>query len=713
MDAAPSLPTIVRGACPHDCPDTCAWMVTVENGIATKLTGDPAHPITRGGLCAKVNRFIDRVYSPDRVLYPLRRTGPKGSGSFERVSWDTALDEISERLKTIIAEDDATAILPYSYMGTQGLVQASSMDRRFFARLGATRLVREVCGSTGGSGLAATNGTTTGILPEDIVHSRFIILWGTNTIVTNLHLWPLIREAKASGATVVVIDPARTRTAASADWHIQPLPGTDAALALGMMHVIVRDGLQDADYIERHTLGFEQLSERLAVYPPEQVATITGVAADEIVRLAHAYATTRPSLIRTLVGMEHRSHGGMTFRTIACLPALVGAWRTRGGGHLHMTARLHFAALNDDAVEMPHLEDPTIRSVNMVQIGQALTDPTLDPPIRALVVYNSNPAVIAPNQQRVLEGLAREDLFTVVHEQFLTDTARYADYVLPATTQFEHADLLWSWGHNYLTLNQPAIAPCGEAIPNTEFYRRLATRMGFDDPYFQESDEEIIRLALTSDHPYLAGITYERLLDEGWARLSLPDPWLPFAEGNFLTPSGKCEFFSTTLQVQGIDPLPTFTPADESAAGDPERATCYPLSLITAKSALHFLNSSYANLPHHLKAERTPLLDIHPHDAAVRGLTHGDSVRVFNDRGVVELTARVGDGVRPGVVAMPSGWWASLSPGGTSANSLTADGLSDLGAGGNFHDTLVEVQSVTAALGVTRQTDGVVSHHDS
>jgi anaerobic selenocysteine-containing dehydrogenase len=684
-------PSIVRGACPHDCPDTCAWQVTVENGIAVKLVGDSDHPFTQGGLCAKVNHYLDRVYSPERVLYPMRRVGPKGTGAFERVSWDEALDDIAARLQQIMASDGPTAILPYSYLGTQGLVQQGVMDQRFFARLGATRLEREICGSTGGTGVGMTNGSAQGMLPVDVIHSRFIILWGTNTVVTNLHLWPFIRQAQANGAVVVVIDPLKTRTAAAADWHIRPLPGTDAALALGMMHVIVAEGLYDAAYVEQHTIGFDRLRERLADYPPARAATLTGLDADEIVRLARAYATTQPATIGTLIGMEHHANGAMIFRTITCLPALIGAYRNRGGGMMAKPAYFAWQAINTDALFGPVLEDERIRSINMVQLGRALTDVALTPPIRALVVYNSNPAAIAPNQQLVLQGLRRDDLFTVVHEQFLTDTASYADFVLPATTQVEHLDLMWSWGHTCLALNQPAIASVGEAVPNSELFRRLAARMGFDEPAFHETDEAMIRAALDSDHPYLRGITFERLAQEGWAPLRIPEDWRPFAEGGFPTPSGKCEFYAENLIAQGIDPLPTYIPAHESPTGDPALAARYPLSLMTAKSALHFLNSSYANLPRHLKAEREPLLDMHPDDGTARGIANGDRVRVYNDRGSVELQVRIGDRVRPGLVAMPSGWWASRSPGGASANTLTADGLSDLGGGGDFHDTLVEV----------------------
>ena len=489
-----------------------------------------------------MDRYLDRVYSPERVLHPLRRVGDKGDGRFERVGWGEAIADVAGRLRRLIDRHGATTVLPYSYMGTQGVVQTSSLDRRFFARLGATRLERSICASTAGRGIVATLGATTGMVPEDIAHSRHIILWGTNTVVTNLHLWPFIRQARAAGATVVVIDPLKTRTAAQADWHLRPLPGTDAALALGMMHVIVNEDRHDKDFVERHTLGFDRLCERLHDYPPERVAAITGLQADDVVRLARAYAATQPSAIRVLVGMEHHAHGAMAFRTIACLPALVGAWRHRGGGIVDFTAKPHYQALNVAGAEKRHLEDRSIRSVNMVQLGEALTSQAMAPPIHALIVYNSNPAVIAPNLNRVRAGLARDDLFTVVHEQFVTDTARYADYVFPATTQVEHLDLLWSWGHTYVTLNRPAIAPLGEAVPNTEFFRRLARALGLQEADLFESDESIVRAALDSDHPYLEGVTFERLWQHGWAPLNLPADWRPFADGGFPTPSGKCEF---------------------------------------------------------------------------------------------------------------------------------------------------------------------------
>jgi anaerobic selenocysteine-containing dehydrogenase len=692
--------TLVRGACPHDCPDTCAWTVRLHNGVAVELRGDPDHPFTAGGLCAKVNRYLeDRVYNPERLLYPMRRTGPKGKGRFVRVAWDEALEDIARTLKRIIAEDGAEAILPYSYMGTQGMVQGMAMDGRFFARVGASRLERTICGDNGQAGMAATIGIDAGIDPEDIVHARFIVIWGTNTVVTNLHLWPFIQRAHRAGATVVVIDPVQTRTAQAADWHVQPMPGTDAALALGMMHVIVAEGLHDADYIERYTVGFERLRERLKEYPPGRVATITRLAETDIVELARRYAATRPAAIRTLIGMEHRQNGAMTFRTIACLPALTGAWRDRGGGLVAMTGRHIRNTLPMKRLWMPDLEDPSTRQVNMLEIGRALTDRSLRPPIRALVVYDSNPAVIAPNQNLVLEGLARDDLFTVVHEQFLTDTARHADYVLPATTQAEHLDLMYSWGHLYLTLNLPAIEPRGETVSNSELFRRLARALGFEDPELRQSDEDIIRSVLATDDPWLEGITYDRLRERGWAKLHIPEDWRPFAEGNFPTVSGRCELYSERLAAQGLDPLPNFEPARESPAGEPELAARFPLALIAAKSALHFLNSSYSGTARHLRAEREPLLDINPVDAEARGVGDGDLVRVFNDRGAIQLRTRVAERVRAGVVSMPSGWWASQSRTGRSANALTSDGVARWGRGGDFHDTLVQVERLEPAVG--------------
>jgi len=681
----------VRGACMHDCPDTCAWLVTTENGQAVGLAADRDHPLTRGTLCEKMDGFLtDVLYNPDRLLHPLRRVGEKGEAKFERVSWDEALEGVASRLERIIEQHGPTAILPYSYAGTEGIAQAKSLDRRFFARLGATRLERNICGATAHAGLTATIGTSTGILPEDIQKSRFIIIWGSNPVVTNPHGWPHVEEAKRRGARVVAIDPLRTPTAERADWHLRPRPGTDAALALGMMHVIVREGLQDSEYVESYTVGFDRLRERLREYPPARVAEITGLKPEDVVDLAKAYATTRPATIRTQIAMEKHSNGAMMYRSIACLPALVGAWRDEGGGILQFTADWFYEALSLGSLMMPELEDPKTRSVNMVQLGKALADGKLDPPILALIVYNANPGTIAQNQNLVREGLKRKDLLTVVLDHFVTDTARFADYVFPAATQAEYLDLLAPWGSPYLTLNVPAVEPVGEALPNTEFFRRLANRMGLEEPYLHVSDEEIVRQALRTNHPYLKGITYERLRREGWAPLNLPRPYLPFAKGGFPTPSGKCELYAERLLAMGMDPLPRY----DAPSGDPSSTERYPLTFISAKSNRYFLNSSHANQPRHLEASGEPRLQIHPKDAARRGIENGDKVRVYNDRGVVEIAAAVDDATLESVVVMPHGFWASLLPGGSSANALTSDGLSDLGGGGSFYDARVEVEKI-------------------
>ena len=527
--------TIVRGACGHDCPDTCTWIVEVEAGKAHRLYGDPEHPFTRGTLCAKVNHYLERVYHPDRVLFPLRRVGRKGEGQFQRVSWDEALSDIAARWKAIISESGPEAIQPFSSAGNQGLIQCSSLDQRLFGLLGFGRLDMNICGAVAARGLAATMGCGTGVDPEDIVHSRYIVLWGTNTIVTNLHLWPLILEARSRGARIVVIDPIRTRTAEAADWHLPLRPGSDAALALAMMHVIIRDGLVDHDYVSQHAIGYEDLVQRVRDYSPALVATMTGLTEHEIEQFAHEYATIQPSLLRPLIGLEHHRNGAMMFRTMACLPILLGAWRHRGGGLSRSTHALQSSTLNMHDLLMPQVHQPNVRTLNMRDLGSALCSQSLAPPIQSLCVYSCNPAVTMPNQNRVLEGLRRDDLFTVVHDLFVTETAKFADYVLPATSQLEHLDIVPAWGHHYLSLNRPAIAPAGESVCNTEFFRRLAHALGRTESFLFDSDETLLRTALNSKHPWLEGITYERLLEHGYVRLNQPDDWRPFANGGFPT----------------------------------------------------------------------------------------------------------------------------------------------------------------------------------
>jgi anaerobic selenocysteine-containing dehydrogenase len=630
--------------------------------------------------------LTDVVYNPDRILHPLKRVGAKGEGRFERVGWDEALDAIASRLRRVRDESGGEAILPYSFAGTMGVAQGSSLDRHFFACLGASELARTICGSTAGAGVGMTLGSENGILQEDLLDSRFIIVWGGNPVVTAPHGWPILQRAREAGARLVSIDPLRSATAARADWHVRPHPGTDAALALGMMHVIVREGLHDRDYLDRHTVGFPQLEERLAEYPPERVAAITGLAAEEIVELATAYASTRPAAIQVSIGLEKHEHGGMIYRSIACLPALVGAWKERGGGLTNGTWTLFGQAMNWDG--LPALaEPPQVRTINMVQLGGALTDPDLDPPIRALVVYNANPATIAPNQNRVVEGLRRDDLFTVVLEHFVTDTALYADYVLPATTQAEHLDLIVPWGSRYLALNQPAIEPRGETLPNSEIFRRLARRMELDEPGLQSTDEELLSALFESDHPYLEGITWERMKRDGWASLNLPEPHVPFRDGGFPTASGKCELYSAKMEEQGMDPLPAYVAVERSR----EAVERHPLQFMSPKWSRHFVNSSHANQPRLEGAAGKPRLRIHPDDAERRGIAPGATIRVFNGRGAIELEAEVTDAMLPGVVAMLHGWWASRI-GGSSANALTGEGLADLGGGSRLHDVWVEVE---------------------
>ena len=675
---------IVKGACPHDCPDTCAWDVTVENGRATGLKGDPAHPFTEGALCSKLKRYLDRVYSTERVLYPMRRTGAKGSGEFERVSWDTAIAEITGKLNKTIAEHGPLSAMPYNFAGTISLLQRYASDQ-FFARLGATPVAYDICGEVAMDGVASTIGLLDPVLPQDMIHSRYIIIWGTNTVATNVHLWSaVLRKAKRAGARIVVVDPVRTETARSADLHLQIEPGTDAALALGMMHVIVKEGLHDADFIAQHSIGFAELVERLEAYPPARVAEITRIPAAVIESVARDFATTKPAIIRLLVGMERHANGGMTFRTVSCLPTLTGAWRERGGGLCQFTVMTFFDAINYAAIRAPEPTAEPARKVHLAQLGKALTDADMDPPLTWLMVYNSNPVVTAPHQNLVRQGLEREDLFTVVHEQFMTDTALYADYLLPATTQVEHLELMPSWGHTYLALNKPAIEPRGEAIPNTELFRRLSRAMGFTDECLHVSDEARVRQLLDSGSPYIEGITYERLEHTGWAALNLPDDWRPLASGKFQTPSGKCEFYSQTLAAAGHDPLPAYVPPNDMPA--------YPLKLISAKAA-HFLNSEYVNLRHKGTINHQPECAIHPADAARRELHQGDLVAVYNDLGEVRLRAGICEDTPEGVVSVPFNWWPATTHNNASANALTPDGLSDRAIGSDAFGARVEVKA--------------------
>jgi anaerobic selenocysteine-containing dehydrogenase len=676
---------IRHSVCALDCPDACSMLVQVEDGRAIRLRGNPDHPVTQGFLCAKVTRYLEREYSPQRLLYPQKRIGAKGDGRFARISWDEALDTIADRLGAAAREFGTESILPYSYAGTMGMLNGSGMDRRFFHRLGASRLDRTICTAAGLAGITASVGLRYGTEPEQFRDSKLIIAWGANIHGTNIHLWPFIVEARRNGARLYVIDPIRTRTAALADRHFAIQPGSDAALALGMMHIIIGERLYDAAYVEKHTSGFQALSERARAYDPGRVAALTGIPKEDVIQLAREYATVRPAVIRMNYGVQRSERGGMAVRAIAALPALTGSYQDCGGG-LHMSTSQAFQ-FNRAALERPDLEQRSplgrqARLVNMSELGKALTE--LDsPPVKALVVYNSNPAAIAPNQNLVLRGLKRDDLFTVALEQFQTDTADHADIVLPVTTFLEHTDLYLSYGHYYVQLARPVLDAPGEVRSNVDIFRALAKRMGFDDPCFDDSDDDMIRAVLDSDHPFLEGITLERLDGEGSVRLNVSapgTPFLPFAHGGFGTPSGKCEFGAEDLG---------YVPPVESRLGDVALRKRYPLEMLSSKND-DSMNSTFGNRPE--VDRQTAALHLHGDDAARRGIRSGDQIRAFNDRGSLRLTAEVDGVVPPGVVRAPAVRWNKHAPDRRGPNALTSDRLTDIGGGPVFYSCLVEVE---------------------
>ncbi len=652
-------------------------LVTVEDGVAIRIQGDPQMPFTEGTLCTKVAYYLERTYAPDRLQHPMRRIGPKGKGQFKRIGWDEALDEIAARLKAAAAENPET-ILPCSYAGTMGMVQYMSMDRRFFNKLGASLLDRTLCSSAGKAGIKATLGGSVGMDPERFDEARLIVLWGANPIVSNLHLWSRVQAAKRRGAKVIAIDPYRSLSAEKCTQHVALLPGTDGALALGMMHVLIAENLIDRDYIERYTLGFEKLAERVRQLTPGWAARTCGITVGEVVQLAREYGTAKPAAIRLNYGMQRHAGGGIAARTIACLPALTGAWRDAAGGIVLTTA--DFFAFDHAALERPDLlAGRRPRVINHSALGDALT--SANPPVRVTMVYNNNPVAVCPDSEKVFAGFSREDLFTVVMDHFQTDTADYADIVLPATTQLEHYDVHKSYGHLYVLANNPAIAPVGESLPNSEVFRRLAARLGFEEPCFRDSDEDLCRTALKK-------MDWERLKQAGWQKLDVPERFAPFARGGFRTPSGKCEFYSDSLEKQGIDPLPFYNPPAEVSGAEPDKD--YPLAFLSPP-ARNFLNSSFANVARFRELEREPHLDMHPRDAEARGIADGDRVRVFNDRGSYELRARVNGKPRPGVVVAPSVWWKKYSPDGRNANNLTSQRIADLGGAATFYDCRVQV----------------------
>jgi anaerobic selenocysteine-containing dehydrogenase len=703
---------VVRGACPHDCPDTCAFFYTVKNGKLVDVTGDPDHPMTRGGLCVKLNGFAEHHYNPNRLLYPMKRVGPKGSGAYERISWDEALGEIKRRWTDIIATYGSQAIMPHVYLGHQGTLNGLTAGDAFFNRLGSSIAEKTYCESGSSTAWIMTVGPSGGLDLESLAYAKYIIVWGMNMISTNLHAWPFILDAQKKGAKVVVIDPVRTRTAKAADWHITIKPGTDGALALGMMNVIIAEDLVDHDYVEKYTLGFDELKARAAAYPPERVAEITGIPADDIRKLAREYATTQPSAIRQGVAIERSRGGGQAIRAITCLPALVGAWRHVGGGTAEMP--IWEFPTRFDRICRPDFIKPGTRVINQLELGAALNGELgLDPPIKSLFVYNSNPVSQAPAQAKLTAGLAREDLFTVVSELFITDTARYADILLPATMQGEQYDLMVTWGHLYMMLNQPAIPAPGECIPNVELFRRLAKTMGFDDAYWDMTDDEMLLDFYDWSSPQLEGITLDLLKEKGYMRLNVgePDKRAPHAEGNFKTPSGKCEFKASAaangnfvvpvwrsmyegLQPgEPVDPLPDYIPPYESPDSNPELAKRYPLSIVSPKPHA-FLNTQYGNEERQQQRQGEQKVLIHPKDAQARAIQSGTVVRVFNDRGSFEGLAELSEDLMPGLVMANVGYWPSLNRSGTSVNSISSDKHCSLGMAGSYSDNLVEVAMV-------------------
>ena len=697
--------TTVRGVCPHDCPDTCALLVTVEDGVATAVRGDPEHPTTAGVLCTKVARYTERTYHADRLLYPQKRVGKKGEGKFVRISWDEAITTIAQKL-TEISKVNSQALVPYSYAGTMGLIQGEAMAQRFFHQYGASLLDRTICATAGATGYKYTIGASIGTDLEQVQNAKLILIWGSNPIVSNLHFWTRVQEAKRAGAKIIAIDPYRSLSAEKSHQHIALMPGTDAALALGLMHVLIKENLIDHDYIQKYTLGFDELAQRVSEWTPERTAKTCGISVAEVVQLASDYGNScrngEAAVIRLNYGVQRVHGGGMAVRNITCLPALTGAWRHAAGGA--MLSLSGAFPKNNAFMQRPDLMPANLnpRTINMSTIGDDLLNPgstEFGPQIAALIVYNSNPVAVAPDSGKVAQGFAREDLFTVVLEHFQTDTADYADILLPATTQLEHVDVHGAYGHYYMMANNAAIAPLGEAKPNSEFFRLLAQKMGYSDPCFTETDDQIAARAFRTDDAKAIHFDWESLKQNGWQKLALPQA--PFAEGGFLTPSGKCEFYSEQMLKAGLDPLPTYIAPYESVSSNVELAQHYPLAMISPP-ARNFMNSTFVNVKSLRDTEGEPHLDIHPDDAALRDIQTGDQVRIFNQRGSLQARARVTDKARLGLVVGLSIWWKKLAFDGQNANAVTSQKLTDMGGGATFYDVLVQVEKLADAADTSR-----------
>ena len=674
----------VLGTCHHDCPDSCGWTATAEDGVLTNLRGNPEHPFSKGELCPKVNRFVHRVNDPDRLLHPLIRTGEKGAGEFRQATWSEALDHIVTEVNARRDQHGGETILPWWSAGTQGTIQQSAIHPHFFHRLGAMEQAGNVCGAVAAVGMAAAYGSTRGADPLQLEHSELVILWGTNTRLTNRHLWPTVELARSRGAKIVVVDPMTTITADAADQHIQPLPGTDMALILAMMHVLIDEDLLDHAYIADHSVGFDELAASVNDHTPEWAAPLCGLDADTIRTFARSYGSTQAAMIRGLVGAEHHAHGGSVFRSLSLLPVLTGAWRHRGGGMARSVgAWQELADVDYGVFSPPTMAAKPRRSYLQPQLGQALTDPTMDPPVTVLFAWNGNPALSMPNTGAVEAGLRRTDLFTVVSEQFMTDTARFADVVLPAAMQTETLDIVPSWGHLWLGWNEPATAPMGEAVSNTELFRRLAAAFDFNEPELHFDDVDLIELALHPD------VDRSELRTNGFVRIRDTDDLMPYADGGFATASGKAEFASDAMEAIGQPRVPTWTPTPEGAGS--ELMERFPLMLTTPKKQPRFLNTSYSMLEAHHSREKGPFIELDAADAAARGLADGDTATAFNDRGRITLTVQISERLRPGLAAIAWGWVGDAY-GGTPANGLTNDATTDIGGGAAYGDTLVQVE---------------------
>ena len=704
------LKTTHHGGCPHDCPDTCSMVFEVEDGKLTGVKGNRDHPMTRGGLCVKLKDYEKRHYHPDRVLYPMRRSGPKGSNQFERISWDDALVEITTKWKAIIEEHGPQAIVPYSYLGHQGLVHGLNGGDSFFNRMGATVTERTFCGEGSATAWLMTYGPSGGVDPESFIHSKLIIIWACNSISTNLHHWHIVKDAQKQGAKVVVIDSYASRTAKEADWHIAPKPGTDGALAMAMINTIIEEGLFDSEYVEQYTHGFAELKERASSRTAEWAEDITGVSADVIRKLAREYASTKPAAIRIGVALERHHGGGQTVRAVCCLPSLTGAWREVGGGILAMPVWEH--PYKFDVICRPDWIPEGTRVVNNLRLGRILTDePPSGPPIKSIMCWNTNPVTQAPECDKIVAGLMREDIFMVSAEHFISDTASYADIVLPAAMGAEMEDIILSWGHNYLTYNAKCVDSPGEAVSNYEIFRRLAARMGYEDEQFKWSDAECLENYVDWDSPACDGFDVNYLREHGYARLNLgsADERAPHKEGNFPTPTGKCEFLSTIApggnfvagpfrqmyeDMQGgeyLDELPDYVASRETPATNPVLAKKYPLNIISPKSH-GFLNSCYANMEQKIKGQGEQFVLINAADASCRGIKEGDVVHVFNDRGDFEGAARISDDVNVGIIVATLGYWRQLTRG--TVNVISSAEFSNMGHAPSFSDNLVEVEAL-------------------